>query len=152
MFECPTYWVKRKTLSSLQKWKRVIMSLVNCNTCKSFLAFNPFSFSFLFSFSIFFLFPILFRILLFEVAAMPFPCNGILVVLGNLTRILPVSSLIYASFLIPSFNIKFVFIGEVVSIDLFCSHFFIFVQWNKCILTHLETCMCEIWRNKVLEL
>ena len=87
----------------------------------------------------FFFFPILFHIVLFEVAAMPFPCNGILVVLGNLTRILPVSSLIYASFLIPSFKIKFVFIGEVVSIDLFCSHFFIFVQWNKCMLTHLET-------------
>ena len=146
MFECPTYWVKRKTLSSLQKWERVIMSLVNCNTCKSFLTFNPFFFFFLFflfcSFpllNLFSFFPFFFHTVLFEVAAMPFPCNGILVVLGNLTRILPVSSLIYASFLIPSFNIKFVFIGEVVSIDLFCSHFFIFVQWNKCILTHLET-------------
>ena len=37
----------------------------------------------------------------FEMAAMPFPCKGILVVLGNLPRIFPRFSLIYANFLIP---------------------------------------------------
>ena len=31
-------------------------------------------------------------------AAMPFPCNGILVILSNLPRIFPMSSLIYAVF------------------------------------------------------
>ena len=38
-------------------------------------------------------------------AAMPFPCNDILVVLGNLPIIFPMSSLIFASFLIPYFNL-----------------------------------------------
>ena len=42
---------------------------------------------------------------LFEMAAMPFPCNDTLVVLGNLPRIFPVSSLIYANFLIPNFSL-----------------------------------------------
>ena len=36
-----------------------------------------------------------------EMAAMPFTSNGILVVVGNLPRIFPMYSLIYASFLIP---------------------------------------------------
>ena len=45
-------------------------------------------------------------------AAMLFPCNGILVVLGNLPRIFPMSSLIYASFLIPYFNWKIIFGGN----------------------------------------
>ena len=36
---------------------------------------------------------------IFEMAAIPFPCYGILVVVGNLPRFFPVSSLIYASFL-----------------------------------------------------
>ena len=34
-------------------------------------------------------------------AAMPIPCNGILVFVGNSPRIFPVPSLLYASFLIP---------------------------------------------------
>ena len=34
-------------------------------------------------------------------AAMPFPCNGSLVVLDNLPRILSMSDMIYASFLSP---------------------------------------------------
>ena len=38
-------------------------------------------------------------------AAMPFRCNGILVVVGNLTMILPMSSMIYASFLILYINL-----------------------------------------------
>ena len=42
---------------------------------------------------------------IFEMAAMPFQCNGILVVLGNLPRIFPMFSLIYASFLIPYSNL-----------------------------------------------
>ena len=41
----------------------------------------------------------------FEMAAMPFPCNGILVFLSNLPTIFPMSSLIYASFYIPYFNL-----------------------------------------------
>ena len=36
---------------------------------------------------------------IFEMVPMPFPCNGILVVLGNFPRIFPMASLIYASFL-----------------------------------------------------
>ena len=47
----------------------------------------------------------LFLLLIFEMAAMPFPCNGILVDLGNLPRIFPMCSLIYASFLIPYSNL-----------------------------------------------
>ena len=39
-----------------------------------------------------------FSFFLFEMAAMPFLCNLILVVLGNLLRIFPMSSLVYASF------------------------------------------------------
>ena len=38
-------------------------------------------------------------------AAMPFPCNGILLIKGNLPRILPVFTLSYASFLSPYFNL-----------------------------------------------
>ena len=37
-------------------------------------------------------------------AAMPFPCNGILDVQGNLTRVFPVCTWNYASFLIPFYN------------------------------------------------
>ena len=38
---------------------------------------------------------------LFEKAAMPFPCNFILIAVNNLPRIFPMSNLINASFLIP---------------------------------------------------
>ena len=41
----------------------------------------------------------------FEMATVPLPCNGILVVVGSSPRIFPMSSLIYASFLIPYFNL-----------------------------------------------
>ena len=41
----------------------------------------------------------------FEIAAMPFPFNGILVVLGNFPRIFLMSSLIYVSILILYFKI-----------------------------------------------
>ena len=41
----------------------------------------------------------------FEMVAMPFPFNCILVFQGKLPRIFPVSSLIYVSFLIPYFNL-----------------------------------------------
>ena len=43
---------------------------------------------------------------LFEMAAMPFPCNGILVAFGNLPRIFPVSLGKYISCLIMSSGIK----------------------------------------------
>ena len=46
-------------------------------------------------------------------AAMPFPFNGIWVVLGNLPKIFLVSSLIYASF----FNPLFQFILEIVPVS-----------------------------------
>ena len=36
--------------------------------------------------------------IVFEIAAIPFHCNGILVVVGNLPSIFPMSSLIFASF------------------------------------------------------
>ena len=45
-------------------------------------------------------------------AAMPIPWNGILVVTANLPRIFHVSSLNYASLLIPCFNLQFIFIGN----------------------------------------
>ena len=42
---------------------------------------------------------------IFEMAAMPFRCNGIWVDLGNLPRILLMYYFIYASFPIPYFNL-----------------------------------------------
>ena len=45
-------------------------------------------------------------------AAMPFPRNGILFVVGNLPKIFPMSSLIYASFLIPFFQFIIYFTGN----------------------------------------
>ena len=43
-------------------------------------------------------------------AAMPFPCNDILVVVGNLPRIFPMSSLIYASFFVSPISIYYLFL------------------------------------------
>ena len=37
-------------------------------------------------------------------AAMPFPCTGILLIQGNLPRVFPVFTFKYASFPIPYFN------------------------------------------------
>ena len=45
-------------------------------------------------------------------ADMQFPCNGILVVVGNLPGIFPMSTLIYASLSISYFNLKNIFIGN----------------------------------------
>ena len=41
----------------------------------------------------------------FEMAAMPFPCNGILLIQGNLPRIFPISTLRPAIFPIPYFKL-----------------------------------------------
>ena len=52
---------------------------------------------------IFFLYPTVFH--LFGMAALPFPCNTILLIQVNLPRIFPMSTLRYASFPIPYFKL-----------------------------------------------
>ena len=49
---------------------------------------------------------------------MPFPCNGIVLIQGNLPRVILVFTLDYASFLIPYFNLLFYFIGNGLALPL----------------------------------
>ena len=48
----------------------------------------------------------------FEMAAMPFPSNGILLIQGNSPWVLPMLTLNYASFPIPYLNLLLYFIGN----------------------------------------
>ena len=82
---------------------------------------------------------------IFEMAPMPFPSNGILVVVGNLPQIFPMSSLIYARFLIPLFNFYLFLLGMdqlCVSTNLesilFCVKCFICCNCNKIVMCQKE--------------
>ena len=53
----------------------------------------------------------------FETAVIPFPCNGILLIQGNLPRVIFVFTLNYSSFLIPYFNLLFSFIENGLALS-----------------------------------
>ena len=54
----------------------------------------------------------------FKMAAMPFPFIGILLIQCNLTRVILVFTLNYASFLFPYINLLFSFIGNGLDLSL----------------------------------
>ena len=54
--------------------------------------------------------------------AIPFPCNCILLITGNLPRVILVLTLKYASFLITHFDLLFYFMNDVSWTDLSTSY------------------------------
>ena len=61
-------------------------------------------------------------------AAMPFPCNGFLLIQGNLPRVILVFTMKYASFLIPYCNLLFSFIENGLdSVSKYCRK----IIWEK---------------------
>ena len=64
----------------------------------------------------------------FGMAAMPFPCNGILIIQENLARVFPILTLNNASFPIPYLNfIYFIGNGTALSFNIFGGYFASFV-------------------------
>ena len=73
----------------------------------------------------------------FEMAAMPFPCYDILLIQGNLPRVIPLFTMNYFCFLIRYFNLLFSFIGNGLYMSPVSPVFLIVVtlSWSQRFLT-----------------
>ena len=61
-------------------------------------------------------------------ADMPFPCNSVLLIQGNLPRVFPMFTLYNAIFLIPYFNLLFSFIGNGIALGFYILGMYFFCQ------------------------